>query len=135
MSLTEKSTKDNYIKLIVNTGRVDSTVSSTGEVKEASPYKEVDITDKILGQVSHFDEYSLLGARWQIDGLSGVQVFPNLPRLNKNIDLQAEKILDACMVNEKQKKAVKELFCTGVYDIINGCWKDLDFVMNFANHS
>lgn len=124
MSLTENSTKGNYIKLIVSTGS-QPTISDKGS-EGMPPFKEIDIADKILGEVDNFNDYTLRGVRWQVGNTGQTQVFADLRRLKDIIDWEAERIFDACIVNEKQKKAIKELFNTRMYDAFQRDWKDLE---------
>lgn len=126
MSLTDKSTKDNYIKLIVSVGREPEEVSSE-TLNEKIWFKEIDITDKLMGEVNEIDNHTIRGIRWQMGNTGNTQVVADLKRLKDMIDWEAERIFDACIVNEKQKKAIKELFNTRMYDAFNRDWKDLEF--------
>ena len=126
MSLTDKSTKDNYIKLIVSVGREPGEVSSEN-LNERIWFKEIDITDKLIGEVNEIDEYTIRGIRWQMGNAGNTQVVSNIKRLKDTIGREAERIFDACIVNEKQKKAIKELFSTRMHEAFNRDWKDLEF--------
>ena len=126
MSLTDKSTKDNYIKLIVSVGHEPESASSEN-LNERIWFKEIDITDKLMGEVNEIDNHTIRGIRWQMGNTGNMQVVADLKRLKDMIDWEAERIFDACIVNEKQKKAIKELFSTRMYDAFNMDWKDLKF--------
>ena len=126
MSLTDKSTKDNYIKLIVSVGR-EPEVASSENLNERIWFKEIDITDKLMGEVNEVDEHTIRAIKWQMGNTGSTQVVSDLKRLKDTIDWEAERIFDACIVNEKQKKAIKELFSTRMYDAFNRDWKDLEF--------
>ena len=122
MSLTDKSTKDNYIKLIVNTGPMDTIDGGMNPL----PFKEIDITEQVLDIVPNFDEWTIRGYEWQNGNTGGCLPVADLKRLKDTINWEAERIFDACIVNEKQKKAIKELFSTRLYDAFNRDWKDLE---------
>lgn len=122
MSLTDKSTKDNYVKLIVNTGPMDTIDGGINVL----PFKEVDITEQVLDIVPNFDKWTIRGYEWQNGNTGGCLPVADLKRLEDTIDWEAERIFDACIVNEKQKKAIKELFSTRLYDAFNRDWKDLE---------
>lgn len=123
MSLTDNTTKDNYIKLIVSTGP-----TSIDEV-DPMPFREIDITHQILDEIGGFDEFTLRGYKWQLNNTGGNKPIGDLKRLKDTIDWEAERIFDACMVNDKQKRAVKELFRTRTWDAFERDWRDLELAL------
>ena len=122
MSLKGKPSKDSYIKLIVSTGPMDTIDSGMNIL----PFKEIDITEQVLSEVPNVDEWTIRGYEWQNGNSGGCKPVADLKRLKDSIEWEADRIFDACIVNEKQKKAIKELFNTRVWETFNRDWRDLE---------
>lgn len=122
MSLKGETSKDSYIKLIVNTGPMDTIDGGIN----AFPFKEIDITEQVLDIVPNFDKWTIRGYEWQNGNTGGCLPVADMKRLKDTISWEADRIFDACIVNEKQKKAIKELFNTRVWDAFDRDWRDLE---------
>lgn len=107
MSLNGETTKDTYIKLLLinNDHREDEVVGLD------ESYAVVDITDSVLEKVKNFGGHCILGVTYRNNknSQSWMPLFYEYPLLDK-IEWEVNRIFDACIVNEKQKKAVKEIF-------------------------
>ena len=127
MSLKEKSPKDTYIKLMLKNDDARS-VSSMVPLEEL--YHVVDITDAILEQGGSFGNESILGFMFSTEncGQSWTPVFYKW-RLFDQICHEANCIFDASIVNEKQKKALKELFDNRLRDVFEQEAQTLDFAV------
>lgn len=122
MSLKGNPSKDTYIKLIVNTGPMDTIDGGVN----LTPFKEIDITEQVLSEVPNIDEWTIRAYEWQNGNRGGCKPVADLKRLKDTINWEADRIFDACIVNEKQKKAVKELFNTRVWEAFDRDWRDLE---------
>jgi hypothetical protein len=115
MSLTSDATKDNstYINLIL-----DPTIGDTIVPVDASNAVKVDITEQVLDAINGFSSDSIVGFEYQIDNYAGNEMFysaDDIYALVNNIDV----ILNAAMVNEKQKAAVSQMIHSSASRIVN----------------
>lgn len=131
MSLKGNPSKDTYIKLIVNTGPMDTIDGGTNIL----PFKEIDITEQVLSEVPNVDEWTIRGYEWQNGNNGGCKPVADLKRLKDAINWEADRIFDACIVNEKQKKAVKELFNTRVWEAFDRDWRDLELAKGLLKNN
>lgn len=116
MSLTSDATKDNstYINLIL-----DPTIGETVIPAGSPTAVKVDITEQVLDALNGFTPHSIVGFQYQIEGnYGGTEMFfsaKDIYALASNVGV----ILDAAIVNEKQKLAVLELIQSAASKIIN----------------
>lgn len=117
MSLNSAATKDNstFINLIL------SPITGEGPVAMDEPTAvKLDITEQVLDALDGFSPSSILGYEYQIDGnYAGSEMFysaDDIYALVNNIDV----ILNAAMVNEKQKAAVSQMIHSSAHRIVGG---------------
>lgn len=106
MSLNSGATKDNstYINLILDPNLSERPVA----IDEPTAVK-IDITDKVLDALDGFSSSSIVGFEYQIEGnYGGHEMFYSVYDINALVS-NIGVILDAAMVNEKQKAAVFEM--------------------------
>lgn len=129
MSLKEKSPKDTYIKLMVLNSPESNEVISIRD-----NYAVVDITEPVLEKVRGFGGRCILGVSYQNEntGQDWTPLYYQSPLYDK-ICWEAERIFDACIVNEKQKNAVKELFRTRLSDAFNSESRTLEFATSLLD--
>ena len=127
----ENSPKDTYINLILWKGpqKVES-----GFCQGESPYEKIDITEQMLDAVNGFRDDNILGIEYQIDDIvGGVQTLYYQKDLRERIIWSLGRLLDASIVNEKQKKALKELMETAIYEAFDHKTKTTDLALQMLN--
>ena len=125
MPLTEDSTKDTYIKLIMFDRGNDNEVMRLDE-----SYVAIDITDQVKSRMKNFDAKNILGIKQQSSNSCIIQTLYYEEDLLNRIKWAVERLLDASIVNEKQKKALKELLWTELYDSFEHKRKTLDLALS-----
>ena len=116
MSLNSDATKDNstFINLIL-----DPIISDTVVPMDAPAAVKLDVTEQVIDALNGFSPSSIVGFEYQIDGnYGGSEAFysaDDIYALVNNIDV----ILNAAMVNEKQKAAVSQMIHSSASRIIN----------------
>lgn len=117
MSLNSDATKDNstFINLIL-----DPNVSERPMALDEPVAVKIDITDQVLDALDGFSPSSILGFEYQVEGnYAGNEMFysaDDIYALVNNIDV----ILNAAMVNEKQKSAVSQMIHSSANRIVDG---------------
>lgn len=117
MSLNSDATKDNstFINLILDPNLSERPVALDGPVAV-----KIDITEQVLDALNGFSPSSIVGFEYQIDSnYAGVEMFysaDDIYALVENVGV----ILDASMVNEKQKAAVLQMVRSSANRIVNG---------------
>lgn len=117
MSLNSDATKDNstFINLIL-----DPNVSERPVALDEPAAVKIDITDQVLDALDGFSPSSILGFEYQVEGnYAGSEMFysaDDIYALVDNIDV----ILNAAMVNEKQKSAVSQMIHSSANRIVGG---------------
>lgn len=131
MSLNSDATKDNstFINLIL-----DPNVSERPVALDEPAAVKIDITDQVLDALDGFSPSSILGFEYQVEGnYAGSEMFysaDDIYALVDNIDV----ILNAAMVNEKQKAAVSQMIHSSASRIVNGKRNDyLSRTIPFVN--
>ena len=116
MSLTSNATNDNetYIELILNTSKVEApTVASEQPLRT-----KLDITESILDKLGGFSPNCIEGYEYQVNGMyGGTHVFYSQDDLYNFAD-GVNHILDACIVNDKQKKAISGLILKELSNLV-----------------
>ena len=125
MPLTEDSTKDTYIKLIMFDRGNDNEVMRLDE-----SYVAIDITDQVKSRMKNFDAKNILGIKQQSSNSCIIKTLYYEEDLLNRIKWAVERLLDASIVNEKQKKALKELLWTELYDSFEYKRKTLDLALS-----
>lgn len=116
MSLNSDATKDNstYINLIL-----DPAIEGTVVPVDAPTAVKLDITEQVLDALNGFTPNSIVGFEYQIEGnYGGHEMFfsaKDIYNLVNDIDV----ILNAAMVNEKQKAAVSQMIGSAASRIIH----------------
>lgn len=117
MSLTSDATKDNstFINLIL-----DPIVGERPVALDEPTAVKVDITEQVIDALDGFSPSSILGFEYQVEGnYAGSEMFysaDDIYALVENIDV----ILNAAMVNEKQKSAVSQMIHSSANRIVSG---------------
>lgn len=116
MSLTSDATKDNstYINLIL-----DPTIGETVVPVDTPTSVKVDITEQVLDAINGFAPYSIVGFEYQIEGdYGGSEMFYSARDIYSLVD-RIGVILNAAMVNEKQRAAVSQMISSAASRIVN----------------
>lgn len=133
MSLMEKSPKDNSrINLIILTGAKDS-LSRPKSLSDF--YAKVDVTDQVkeaLGDNS-FTSNSVLGIQWEDGFHSNTQTLYYSHELKEKLSWAMGRLLDAAIVNEKQKKALRELMDSAIYDVFDSKTDTVELALQTLN--
>ena len=112
MSLKDSSPNDTYINLIMS--KPGDRVYSI----EECPYVRVDITEAVVNALDGFGPESFIGFEYQIEGNYGNHVtLYTMKDLRESILWEVEQLLDASIVNEKQKAALKNLLSNRINDV------------------
>lgn len=117
MSLNSDATKDNstFINLIL-----DPIVKERPVALDEPTAVKIDVTEQVIDALEGFSPSSIIGFEYQIEGTyGGSDMFysaDDIRALVGNIDV----ILNAAMVNEKQKAAVSQMIHSSASRIING---------------
>lgn len=125
MSLTSNATNDNdtYINLILNTACLGD--CSPKSVSETPVHIKMDITEQIFNELDGFAPDCIDGFEYQVNGLyGGTNAFftqNDIIRLSDDI----KHILDACIVNEKQKRAISDLITKEVSNLVGKKQREL----------
>lgn len=113
MSLKDSSPNDTYINLIL---------AKPGPFSiDDVPYAKVDITEQVLKATNGFGTDSIIGVEYQTEERKnrGNVTLYTVWDLKDNIVFEMERLLDASIVNEKQKKALKELLKSRIIDVFD----------------
>lgn len=114
MSLKDPSPNDTYINLIMSKPR-DKVRSTKGGL-----YARVDITEAVVKALDGFSPESFIGCEYQIDGTYGNNLtLYTMKDLRESILWEVEQLLDASIVNEKQKTALKNLLGNRINDVFH----------------
>lgn len=114
MSLKDSSPNDTYINLIMS--KPGERVCSI----EDCPYVRVDITEALVKALDGFSPDSFIGFEYQIEGTYGGDVtLYTMKDLRESILWEVGQLLDASIVNEKQKTALKNLLSNRINDVFN----------------
>lgn len=125
MSLKEDTSKDTYINLILS--KSGERVVALGEC----PFVSVDITEPVIQALDGFGPDCVVGLEYQIEGVAG-----NAPtlyyekELRETIIWEVERLLDASIVNEKQKNALKELLHSRIYSAFEKKRQTMNVALN-----
>ena len=125
MSLTSNATNDNdtYINLILNTSYLEA--QSPKLASESPVHIKMDITEQIVNELDGFAPNCLDGFEYQVNGVyGGTNAFftqNDIIELSDNIN----HILDACIVNDKQRRAVSDLVIREVNNLIGKKQREL----------
>ena len=116
MSLNSDATKDNstFINLILDpiTGERPVAIDEPTAVK-------IDITEQVLDALNGFAPYSIVGFEYQIEGTyGGTEMFYSANDIRDLVG-SIDVILNAAMVNEKQKTAVSQMIHSSASRIIS----------------
>lgn len=114
MSLKDSSPNDTYINLIMS--KPGDRVYSI----EECPYVRVDITEAVVKALDGFSPDSFIGFEYQIEGSYGNnRTLYTVQDLRESILWEVEQLLDASIVNEKQKTALKNLLGNRINDVFH----------------
>lgn len=114
MSLKDSSPNDTYINLIMS--KPGDRVYSI----EECPYVRVDITEAVVKALEGFGPDSFIGCEYQIEGTYGNHItLYTVKDLRESILWEVEQLLDASIVNEKQKTALKNLLSNRINDVFH----------------
>lgn len=131
VSLMENSPKDTYINLIVWKGPERAVGGLCGGV---IPYEKLDITEQMLKVTNGFRDDNILGIEYQIDDIvGGTKTLYYQQDLRERIIWSLGRLLDASVVNEKQKKALKELMETTVLEAFDHKTKTVDLALQMLD--
>lgn len=125
--MEKTSPKDTYINLILWKGpdRADG-----GPCQEKIPYEKLDITEQMLNAVNRFRGDNILGIEYQIDDIvGGTKTLYYRKDLQELINWEIIRLLDASIVNEKQKKALGGLIEKAIYEVFNQKSKTIDLAL------
>lgn len=116
MSLTSDATKDNstYINLILDPNIDDLVVPV-----DTPTSVKVDITKQVLDAINGFAPYSIVGVEYQIEGNYGGTDMLYSANDIRDLVGRIDVILNAAMVNEKQKAAVSQMIHSSASRIIS----------------
>ena len=127
MSLKEDTSKDTHIKLILqDVGPRQNAVV----VPDDSLYHEIDLTEQIIDALQGFSLDCVLGIDYQVEGSPAGQLLCYKKwELVDRICRAIGGILDAVIVNEKQRKALDLLVYSKISDTIDIEAKGLDYAL------
>lgn len=130
MSLKENTSKDTSIKLILQgVGPVTSPMGRD-QIVHPAEYYEIDLTKSILDAIQGFNPDSVLGISYQIEGdYNGRLLCHKQWQLVDSICNIIGGVLDAAIVNEKQRKALDLLIYTRVSDMLQAESNRLDYAL------
>lgn len=127
----EKSPKDTYINLILWKGpeRVEG-----GFCQGETPYEKLDITEQMLNVVNGFRDDNILGIEYQIDDIvGGIKTLYYRKDLQDRITWEITRLLDASIVNEKQKKALGGLIEKAIHEAFTQKDRTVDLALQMLN--
>lgn len=114
MSLKDSSPNDTYINLIMS--KPEDRVYSI----EECPFVRVDVTEAVVKSLDGFSPDSFIGCEYKIEGIYGNNVtLYTMKDLRESILWEVEQLLDASIVNEKQKTALKNLLSNRINDVFH----------------
>ena len=130
MSLKENTSKDTSIKLILQGAGPVTSPRGRDQIVHSAEYYEIDLTEPILDALQGFDPISVLGISYEIEGITGGRLLCHQQwRLVDQICNIIGGVLDAAIVNEKQRKALDLLIYTRVSDMLQAESNSLDWAL------
>ena len=112
MSLKGDTSNDTYINLIL--AKPDDRVYT----EEEGEYSKVDITEQVIKAMNGFSSQGVIGIEYNIEGtIVGSKALYCRQDIIDDIIREVQWLLDASIVNEKQKNALKVLLNTRIYEV------------------
>lgn len=130
MSLKENTSKDTSIKLILQGAGPMEGPRGRDLIVHPAEYYEIDLTEPILDALQGFDPISVLGISYEIEGVTGGKLLCHQQwRLVDQICSIIGGVLDAAIVNEKQRRAIDALIYTKVSDMLRAESNSIDWAL------